>query len=580
MHHAVGWIESALVVIAAAVIIVPLVQKLKFSPVLGYLIAGILIGPHALNLIQESKTQEQLAEIGVVFLLFTLGLELSVERLRALRGYIFGLGAAQVGLTALIFYGFMRFLGLESDAAIVIGAGLALSSTAAVINLLTERREMITRMGRVTFSILLFQDLAVAPLLALVPLLGQGDMRLFTVEAALAVGTALAALVGIVVVGRFLLRPALRAVAVSQNRELFIGIVLMIALGTGWATQLVGLSMALGAFLAGLMVSETEYRHQVQADIEPFRGILLGLFFITVGMLIDLPLLIAQIELVLLGVVLLIGGKWVILFGLSRAIGLPETLSIRVAFNLCQSGEFAFALFALAIAQGVLAADVGSLLIVIVAVTIAATPSLAGIGEKVATRLSKARHASAASLEEEMGELSDHVIIAGFGRVGRLVAKMMADRNVPYVAFEIDPAQVAAARADGWQVYFGDVSRADLFERANIKQAAAIVITVDQAHTAHRLTSQLRHHHPKLHIVARAVDLKQAGELSSAGADHIVLEALEAGLELSRSLLCRLGMADSEVSKAVARIREEENWEQEISTEHNEAVEGSKQRAV
>lgn len=575
MHDSIGWLESALILLTAALIVVPIVQRAKLSPVLGYLTAGVLIGPSGFNLIEESATQEQLAEFGVVFLLFTLGLELSIERLSALRSYIFGLGAAQVGLTGAAFCAFNLALGLPMDAALVIGFGLALSSTAVVVQVLSERQEMLTRLGRVTFSILLFQDLAVAPLLALVPVLGQAETEMFTTEAMQAVAQAVAALIGIVLVGRFMLRPALGAVAVSQNRELFIGVVLLIALGTGWATHSVGLSMALGAFLAGLMVAETEYRHQVEADIEPFRGILLGLFFITVGMLIDVPLLFDQIGVVMLGVCLVIGGKLGILFLLGRVSGLPQNLALRVGFNLCQSGEFAFALFTLAIAQGVLPPDIGSTLIVIVAITVALTPTLAYAGERLTKYLSSRRQTlSAGRMEEETTDLRDHVIIAGFGRIGRLVAKMMIARNVPYIAFEIDPGRVTEARAEGWNVFFGDVSRPDLFERANAGSAAGVVITVDQTHTAQRLTSLLHAAHPKLYIVARARDLGQANNLESAGADHIVLETLEAGLELSRSVLFNMGMPESDVIKSMRKLRKAEEWSREIVQDGSPAQPG------
>lgn len=377
---------DVLVLLAAAIIAVPLMQRLRISPVLGYLAAGVAVGPFGFGFIAAVDDAHYLAEFGVIFLLFTIGLDLPFQRLRAMWRYIFGLGLAQVAVTSALIFGAAVALGLAPEAALVIGGALALSSTATVLEELSQRRELATRFGRVAIAVLLFQDLAVVPLLALLPLLHAEGTALL-VALVLAMAKAVAALAGIVVLGQRVLRPVYRVVAGSRNREVFAATNLLVVLGTGWITGQLGMSMALGAFLAGLLLAETEFRHQVEADILPFRGLFLGLFFISVGMVIDLNVVAENAALVLALTLALLAGKALALAGLGRAFGLPTPVAVCTGLQLAQCGEFGFIIFSLAMQLGLVEPAVGMPLIATVALTMALTPLLTIAGSAAGTRL-------------------------------------------------------------------------------------------------------------------------------------------------------------------------------------------------
>ena len=465
-------------------IVVPIFRRFQASAVLGYLVAGSAIGPHGLDLLREPRAVTALADLGVIFLLFSIGLGLSVERLTSLRRYVFGLGTLQVVITTLAITLTLRLAGVSGDAALVLGAGLALSSSAIVLQMLVERREIATMQGRVAFAVLLLQDLAVVPLLTLVPLL-PGTGPGLGVALGLAFLKAVAALVLIVAIGRLALRPVLRAVARGGTPELFIGIVLLLVLGIGWLTQQAGLSMALGAFLAGLLVAETEYRPQVESDVQPFRGILLALFFMTVGMGIDAGLLWRHAPSLAGLLVGLLIGKALILAGLCRAFGLSATMGVGIGLMLAQGGEFAFVLFTLASGRGVLSAEAAQVAILIVGLSMAATPALLTAARAVFRRLQHAA-GTAAALAHETRELRDHVVIAGFGRVGQTLALLLESRVIPYVALDLDAERVAEARRRALPVYFGDASRAEVLKAAGVEQASMAAITLDQPEAAAR----------------------------------------------------------------------------------------------
>ena len=463
------FLRDAIILLLAAVVAVPLVQRLKVSPVLGYLIAGVIIGPSVLALIDDPEGVRTLAEFGVVFLLFAVGLELSLERLRVMRRYVFGLGLAQVAVTAAVIGVIAWIAGLRPDAAIVVGAGLAFSSTAIVVQMLAERSAITARFGRIAIAVLLFQDLAVVPMLALIPLLGGGEATLGGALALAAVKAA-AALAVILLLGPLLLRPVFRAVAFVRNPEMFAAVTLLVVLGTAWVTGLVGLSLPLGAFLAGLMLAESEFRHQVEAEIQPFRGLLLGLFFMTVGMLVDLSLL-AEFAWLALGLLLaLLLGKAVILALLCRLFGFGSGLILNVGMLLAQGGEFAFVLFTLAMAAGILAPQVGQLLLLVVALSMALTPGLAALGRLVERRAAGGQ-ADIGAIETETGDLRNHVVIAGFGRVGRTVARLLGEAQIQYVALDLSVTTVAQARAGGLPVFYGDGARAEVLKACGTPRA-------------------------------------------------------------------------------------------------------------
>ena len=546
-------LQEPLIILLAAVAVVPLVRRFQASAVLGYLAAGALIGPHGFALVQRLDAIHVVGQFGVIFLLFAIGLSLSVERLLALRGYVFGLGVTQVSVTAIALWGSLQLIGVPSAAAVVLAGGLALSSTAVVLQVLTERRELATTRGRAVFAVLLLQDLAVVPLLTLVPLLKGPDAEVLG-SLGIAVIKAAVALAVILAFGRLLLRPLFRAVTRAGDPELFTGIVLLLVLGVGWLTEQAGLSMALGAFLAGLLVAGTEYRPQVEGDIQPFRGVLLALFFMTVGMSIDLELLYRSVPLILALLVGLLVLKGCILFGLARGFHLSIGTATALSFTLAQGSEFGFVLFALAQEAGVLSLEIAQMAALVVGLSMAVTPLLLLAGRRVAQRLEGSLPDTAA-MERDAGSPPQHVLIAGFGRVGQTLALLLESRGTRYVALDLDAEQVTDARRRDLPVYYGDASRADVLSAAGIAQAAAVVVTLDQPDSAGRTVLAIRRLAPDVPLLARARDLPQCEALTDAGASIVVPEVVEGSLQLAAALLKEVGATREEIDQALGEFR-------------------------
>lgn len=554
--HAPAHLDEVLVFLIAAVCIVPLFRWFKSSSVLGYLAAGVLVGPHALGLIEDPDSVLLLADLGVIFLLFTIGLELSIERLKLMRRYVFGLGAAQVTLTAALIGAVIFAAGYSVEAAVVIGGGLALSSTAFVIQMLVERGEMITRYGRVSFSVLLFQDLAIVPLLALLPLLAAPESSLLG-SVAIAAVKAVAVVAAAILIGRRVLRPLYRVIAASRLQELFVAVTLLVVLGAAWIMSQAGISMAMGAFLAGLLLSETECRHQVEADIRPFKGLLLGLFFMSIGMVIDLPLVGREALLLLAALVALLLTKGLILTGLCLLFRLPGDVALRVGPLLSQGGEFGFVLVGGAMLTGIVAVEPGQLVLALIALSMAATPIVDWLGGKMARIAAPKQESHAEALAEEAGEFSEHVIIAGFGRVGQTVAQVLGACGVPYIALDLDHARVARGRADGLPLYYGDASRVDVLEVAGIERAKAAVITIDRAAEASRAVEALHQRMPGLPIFVRSHDMSHAHELEKEGAAAVVPEMVEASLQIGGILLSAVGVSTDDITRVMDDFRED-----------------------
>ena len=552
-----GAIDDALVFLAAAVLFAPLLKRLKFSLVLGYMAAGAMIGPHGLGMIDDTAETRELAEIGVVFLLFAIGLELSFERLKVMRRLVFGLGAAQVTVTLVLTGGIAFALGQSVGASLVIGAALALSSTAFVLQLMNERGELATRHGRATFSVLLFQDLAVVPILVLIPLLsGAGGEESIALSLLATTAKALVALAVIVIVGRQLLRPLYHIIAAARAPELFTAMTLLVVLGIGWATQQVGLSMALGAFLAGLLLSESEFRHQVESDIEPFRGILLGLFFMTVGMAVDLGLAVRE----LLAVVALVAGlvalKFAVVLGLALAFKVPFGASVRSSALLAQGGEFAFVILGVAGSAALVPDAASDLLFLVIAVSMAATPGVVWAVGWVTDKVEHRFNQESVGPDEALEHLHDHVIIAGFGRVGRTVARILDSRLVPYVAVDNDAQRVRNGRHDGYQVFYGDAVRPDVLHKIGGEHARAVVVTLStHGQATDRTVRHMRTRMPDLPILARARDPNHARRLEELGATTTVLETLEASLQLGGAVLHETGMDWRDVEELIRQLR-------------------------
>ena len=556
-HVSVPYIREIIVFLVASVLLVPLFKWFKASPVLGYLFVGAVIGPFGFAIIDDVDGVARMAELGVVFLLFMIGLELSVERLKAMRTLVFGLGGLQVTVSGAVIAAAAWWWGNGIEASIIIGLCLALSSTAVIMQLLMERGEFASRMGRASFSVLLMQDLAVVPLLMLVTIFSAGEGGHVAEMAGIALLRAVLAVVAIIFAGRFLIRHLYRMVSWTQSPELFMALTLLAVLGTAWLTGLAGLSMALGAFLAGLLLAETEFRHQVETDIEPFKGLLLGLFFISIGMGIDFGLLAEKWFEVAIGVGGLIVLKAAILIGLVRAFGLPWTTAVRTGLLLSAGGEFAFVGITAAMAGGVIADPAAQYMLIVASVSMALTPFLADLGTWAKTVIERrvGGEPIGATPDEARG-LEGHVIIAGYGRVGQTVARLLADLKHPYLALDLNVPRTRQCRAKGEPVYYGDAAKTDVLERVGIDHAGAVVVTLDNFAAASRAVEAIRGRWPGVPIFVRAWDMTHSEELFRLGATGVVPETLESSLQLAGQVLHALGTPREAVGDIIIRIRE------------------------
>ncbi|KAJ6404574.1 hypothetical protein OIU84_012693 [Salix udensis] len=547
----------------ASVIFVPIFQKIPGgSPVLGYLAAGILIGPYGLSIIHNVHATKAIAEFGVVFLLFNIGLELSVERLSSMKKYVFGLGSAQVLVTAVVVGLVTHFVsGLPGPAAIVIGNGLALSSTAVVLQVLQERGESTSRHGRATFSVLLFQDLAVVVLLILIPLISpnssKGGVGFQAIAEALGMAAvkAAVAITAIIAGGRLLLRPIYKQIAENQNAEIFSANTLLVILGTSLLTARAGLSMALGAFLAGLLLAETEFSLQVESDIAPYRGLLLGLFFMTVGMSIDPKLLVSNFPAIVGSLGLLIGGKIGLVALVGRFFGISIISAIRIGLLLAPGGEFAFVAFGEAVNQGIMSPQLSSLLFLVVGISMALTPWLAAGGQLLASRFEQHDVRSLLPVESETDDLQDHIIICGFGRVGQIIAQLLSERLIPFVALDVSSDRVAAGRALDLPVYFGDAGSREVLHKVGAERACAAAITLDTPGANYRTVWALSKYFPNVKTFVRAHDVDHGLNLEKAGATAVVPETLEPSLQLAAAVLAQAKLPMSEITAAINAFR-------------------------
>lgn len=555
--HGTETLYDVLIFLAAAIVVVPLLRRLRVSPILGYLAAGVAIGAHGLAVVQDKEGAHTLAEFGVVFLLFMIGLELSVQRLKTMAGQILGLGSLQVVISGLVVGLTAYGLGVDAYAAIVIGGGLALSSTAFVLQLLVERGERATAYGQVAFSILLLQDLAVVPLLILVPLLAHSEASILSI-AGLTALQAVGAVVAIFVIGRLVLRPLYRIVAGTSSAELFVATTLLVVLGTSWLVSLGGFSMALGAFLAGLLLAETEYRHQVEADIRPFRGILLGLFFMTVGMAIDLPLIAERWLLIVLSVIALMAGKTAIIFALCRFYGQSNETALRAGLLLSQGGEFGFVIFGAAMVASVLPHDTGQVLLAIISLSMVLTPGMDWLGTRLAPLLGKRPSPNLSAISEETQSLSGHVVIVGFGRVGQTVAKALSLGGLDFVALDLDPGRVRTCHRKGMSVYYGNGADIGILSAVAAGRAAAAVVTTDRSATTDRAVQVLRNSFPDLQIFVRARDLRHRRHLTQEGATSVVPETLEASIQLAGIVLRAVGASIDTIDEVEQTFRAED----------------------
>lgn len=570
---AAGEYKDVILFLATAGVIVPLFRRWRISPIIGFLGAGVVLGPFGLGAlaatypwlsyftVDNPEQISQLAELGVVFLLFMIGLELSWERLRLMRKWVFGMGALQVTLSIGVIASAAIMMGLSPPAAAVIGAALALSSTAVVMQILTEHKRQHSAAGRATFSVLLFQDLAVAPILVTITFMGasSGGEEL-SPRMLLAFAPAALGVLALLAFGRLLLRPMMRSVAKAKSDELFMAACLLVVIGAGLVSALTGLSMALGAFIAGLLLAETEYRHEVEVTIEPFKGLLLGLFFLSVGIGLNLSLFAERPTTILVMAAGMIFLNGAVVFLLGRVFGLTSRSAIESALLLAGGGEFAFVILSAGMAQGVVAQGVGQTVLVASTLSMMCIPALAAMGLKLGGRRVRgedlAPEPPADPTLEGVAE-TPKVLVVGYGRVGKLVSDMLKRHDIAWVGAERDPRLVESARHAGETIYFGDASRPEFLRRCGLETAPALVVTMDAPEGVEAIVATAREMRPDLTIVARARDARQAQRLYELGATDAVPETVEASLQLSEAVLVEIGVPMGLIIASIHERRDE-----------------------
>lgn len=576
-------LQIILILLGVAVITVTLFKRLHLPPILGYLIVGILVGPFGSGVIASNEETQFLAEFGVVFLLFAIGLEFSLPQMIAMKGAVFGLGGSQVLLTALIAGGIAWLLGLELAAAVITGAILALSSTAIVIKQLSEQVELNTGHGRVGVSILLFQDLAVIPLLVVIPILVSDGEQGLLIPLSWALFKATVVFAVIMAIGHWALRPLFHEIARARSAELFTLTVLLVSLAAAWLTHEAGLSLALGAFLAGMMLGETEYRHQIEADIRPFQDVLLGLFFVTVGMRVDLMSLLPQLHWVFILAAALIAAKASIILLLVRLTKRPLTTAFRSGLLLAQGGEFGFVLLDLSLQSSLIPGEAGQMLFAAIIISMAISPFLIRYNGKLTEKFCNLRpsdqdFAITQDLEHEAEGMDQHVIICGYGRIGQNLGRLLDHEGFPYVALDLDPTVVREAHEAGEPVHFGDATRHEIMHAAGIERAGVVVVTIEDHTTALQILHHIRKLTPELPVLVRTKDDTHLEELEAAGAAEVMPEAVEASLMMGGQLLLLLKVPGSRILKIMREIRENHykllrdfyHGEEAIDIEHDE----------
>jgi monovalent cation:H+ antiporter-2, CPA2 family len=557
--------SDTLLLLLATALITPICKRVSLSPILGFLASGMIMGPNGFGAISGIHTTETLAELGIVFFLFEMGIELSFERLMSMRRDVFGLGFAQFMTTALAVAGVGKLVGLPANALVVLGGGLALSSSAFVLQLLKDKNQLATRFGKASFGVLLFQDLAVVPLLVVTPILAGSGAGLATALSSALVKTVMA-LTSIAFAGRVILNPLFKTVAAAQSQEAFLGVVLLTVLSMSFMTEGLGLSNTLGAFLAGVLLSETKYRYQVEADIAPFRGILLGLFFVTVGFEIDVKLIASNLPLVGSLVFGIMAMKAVVTTLLSLAFGLSLSTSQQTGLILSQGGEFAFVAFGLARSLGILDAPTTKLMLTSVSLTMALTPLMSSLGGRIAKQLEEksdfTHYLGQDRDANEIKESDDFTVVIGYGAVGKVVCDLLDRKFIRYVGLEVDPNKAIQARNKGLPVFYGDVGRQEVAEAFNVGNANAIVVCIADKAQTNRVLIALRRWYPDLPIFARAANADHAARLQetlnvAAMVPILPMDNLLLTLPFGAAVMKSLGVPAEEVNAIVESKRKE-----------------------
>jgi monovalent cation:proton antiporter-2 (CPA2) family protein len=541
---------ALVVLLGSAVLAVPVFKRIGFGSVLGYLAAGLVIGPFGFRVFTEPAEILHVAELGVVMFLFIIGLEMQPSRLWGMRQQIFGLGLAQVLVCILLLSWVGVALGYSPQTSLIAGTGFVLTSTAIVMQMLQERGDLAKEKGQKMISILLFEDLAIVPLLALVAFLAPGAGEVTMTERLTGVAIGLGAILALVIAGRYLLNPIFRILAAARAREVMTAAALLVVLGAAWGMQLGGLSTAMGAFLAGVLLSESSYRHELEADVEPFRGILLGLFFLAVGMSLDLNVVADNWELIAISVVAFTVLKAIGVYGVARVFKSSHREAVERTVLMTQGGEFAFVLYAAALAVGIITPEGSAMLTAIIIVSMLMTPLFVVIHDRLMPEVEVD-----ASGVETPKDATGTALLIGFGRFGQIVSQPLLARGYSVTTIDNDPDMIRVAASFGFKVYFGDGQRLDILHAAGAHHASLILVCVDDRPAATRIVQLVRHEFPNTLLLARAYDREHGLELVKAGVDYPVRETFESAIKFARAALDRLGEPEAAIDDAIEELR-------------------------
>lgn len=559
MNHII--LEEIIILLTLAVLAIAGLKRFNIAPILAYLVVGIIVSPHALGLINDSDDVRFIAEFGVVFLMFTVGLEFSLVKMIALKKEVLGLGGTQVLLTSLIAGSIDWYFSHDLKEAIIVGGIIALSSTAIVTKQLSEQLELNSRHGHLAVSILIFQDIAVIPLLVMIPSFSGDEPFTLSINAGALLKSGIILLL-MLAIGHWILRPLLRNIAKFRSAELFTLSVLLIALSAAWATHQAGLSLVLGAFIAGMMLSETEYRHQIEVDIRPFQDILLGLFFITVGMLLDLGAILPKLHWIILVTLLLLITKTLIISVLSYAFGAPAGVSFRTGVVLNQGGEFGFALLTLSLTYNVIPQDTVQIVLSSVVLSMMVTPWLISNNGRWAKIIFHSsylsnRHKIVQRIEKRSQALSNSIIICGYGRIGQNISRFIEEKNHQYIALDLDPRRIQEAQDAGETVVYGDPTHKEILQAAGIDKARVILITIKNSSAVKKIIHQVRNLRNDIPILVRSIDEDKLDAFYAAGATDVIPETLESSIIMASHLLIHLDIPLNEITRDIANARKD-----------------------
>jgi CPA2 family monovalent cation:H+ antiporter-2 len=553
--HDIGYLKDILTLLLASVAIIIIFKQLGLSPVLGYLVAGTLIGPYGFKIIENSETTSSIAELGVVFLLFAIGLELTFNKLMNMKKYVLGFGGLQVLLTSTCISYFLYRAGMSKEAALIIGSALSLSSTAIVLQVIEEHSEQSTRVGRLSFSILLLQDLAVIPILVLLPLLANPEVNIINALGGAFADAAIAMAI-IFVIGRLFLRPIFRVVANAKSDVLFLSTTLIIVLGAAFISHTLGLSFALGAFIAGLMVAETEYKYRVENEISSLESLLLGLFFMTIGMSFQFTLLIEKLHLIFILAAALIFTKAGIIILLCRIFKFPMAPAIHAGLLLSQGGEFAFVVFIMSVQNHIIDAELAQLLMTVVTVSMAVTPLLATLGRKIKGQLYIRDVLRDNKIKREIGDISKHIVIIGFGKVGRIVTYLLKKRKINYIVLDNNHRIVRLEKANGYNIYYGDAMNLDILKYIGIDKAENVIVAMEDDFACIKITRFIHENFPRVPVITKTETISNAERFKKVGATTVIAKNLETGLQLGKAALASLGIQNTEIENTLASFRD------------------------